>query len=80
MIKIALVDDHVVVRSGFAQLLTLEPDISVIGQYANAQEAWPNLLNLDIDVAIMDISMPDENGLQLLSRLRQKSRIFAPLY
>lgn len=39
MIKIALVDDHIVVRSGFAQLLTLEPDISVVGQYANAQEA-----------------------------------------
>ncbi len=40
MIKIALVDDHIVVRSGFTLLLTREPDISVIGQYANAQEAW----------------------------------------
>lgn len=76
MIKIALVDDHVVVRSGFAQLLTLEPDISVVGQYASAQEALPNLLSLEIDVAIMDISMPDENGLQLLSRLRQKKPDF----
>lgn len=76
MIKIALIDDHVVVRSGFAQLLTLEPDICVVGQYANAKEAWPNLINLDIDVAIMDISMPDENGLQLLTRLRQKKPDF----
>lgn len=80
MIKIALVDDHVVVRSGFAQLLTLEPDISVVGQYASAQEALPKLLNLEIDVAIMDISMPDENGLQLLSRLRQKSQTSKPLF
>ncbi|HEF8771557.1 TPA: response regulator transcription factor [Providencia stuartii] len=76
MIKIALIDDHIVVRSGFAQLLTLEPDIYIVGQYASAQEAWPNLISLDIDVAIMDISMPDENGLQLLTRLRQKKPDF----
>lgn len=74
MIKIALIDDHIVVRSGFAQLLTLEPDISIVGQYASAQEAWPHLISLDIDVAIMDISMPDESGLQLLTRLRKKAR------
>ncbi|EMI5492407.1 response regulator transcription factor [Providencia stuartii] len=76
MIKIALIDDHIVVRSGFAQLLTLEPDICIVGQYASSQEAWPNLISLDIDVAIMDISMPDENGLQLLTRLRQKKPDF----
>ncbi|HHR6128948.1 TPA: response regulator [Providencia alcalifaciens] len=76
MIKIALIDDHIVVRSGFAQLLTLEPDISIVGQYASAQEAWPYLISLDIDVAIMDISMPDESGLQLLTRLRKKKPDF----
>ena len=76
MIKIALIDDHIVVRSGFAQLLTLEPDISIVGQYASAQEAWPHLISLDIDVAIMDISMPDESGLQLLTRLRKKKSDF----
>ena len=76
MIKIALIDDHIVVRSGFAQLLTLEPDISIVVQYASAQEAWPHLISLDIDVAIMDISMPDESGLQLLTRLRKKKPDF----
>lgn len=76
MIKIALIDDHVVVRSGFAQLLTLEPDICIVGQYASAKEAWPHLISLDIDVTIMDIAMPDENGLQLLTRLRQKKPEF----
>ena len=76
MIKIALIDDHIVVRSGFAQLLTLEPDISIVGQYASAQEAWPHLISLVIDVAIMDISMPDESGLQLLTRLRKKKPDF----
>ncbi|CDG18768.1 response regulator transcription factor [Xenorhabdus doucetiae] len=69
-IKIALIDDHVVVRSGFAQLLTLEDDIIIVGQYSSANEAWPDLLRKTIDIVIMDISMPNESGLQLLARLR----------
>ncbi|AOM42527.1 response regulator transcription factor [Xenorhabdus hominickii] len=71
-IKIVLIDDHVVVRSGFAQLLTLENDITIVGQYSSTSEAWPNLLKKRIDIVIMDIAMPDENGLQLLTRLRPK--------
>ncbi|OTA21946.1 Legionella transmission activator LetA [Xenorhabdus beddingii] len=69
-IKIALIDDHVVVRSGFAQLLTLEDDIIIVGQYSSASEAWSDLLKKTIDIVIMDISMPNESGLQLLARLR----------
>ncbi|MBC8952805.1 response regulator transcription factor [Xenorhabdus sp. PB62.4] len=69
-IKIALIDDHVVVRSGFAQLLTLEDDIIIVGQYSSTSEAWSDLLIKTIDIVIMDISMPNESGLQLLARLR----------
>ncbi|EOG1984549.1 response regulator transcription factor [Proteus mirabilis] len=72
MINVALIDDHIVVRSGFAQLLMLEPDINIVGEYANGQEAWPYLLNDNIDVAVMDLSMPGESGLQLQSRLKQR--------
>lgn len=72
MIKVALVDDHIVVRSGFAQLLMLEPDIHIVGEYSNGQEAWTYLAHDDIDVAVMDLSMPGESGLQLQSRLKQK--------
>lgn len=72
MIKVALVDDHIVVRSGFAQLLMLEPDIHIVGEYSNGQEAWPYLAHDDIDVAVMDLSMPGESGLQLQNRLKQK--------
>ena len=70
MIKVVLVDDHVVVRSGFAQLLNLEEDLVVEGQYSSAADAWPALSRNDIDVAVMDVAMPDENGLSLLKRLR----------
>lgn len=72
MINVALIDDHIVVRSGFAQLLSLEKDIHIIGEYGSAAEAWANLPSIDVHVAVMDISMPDESGLSLLKRLRQK--------
>ena len=72
MIKVVLVDDHVVVRSGFAQLLNLEEDLVVEGQYSSAAEAWPALTRYAIDVAVLDVAMPDENGLSLLKRLRQQ--------
>jgi two-component system uhpT operon response regulator UhpA len=76
MIKVVLVDDHVVVRSGFAQLLNLEEDLVVEGQFSSAAEAWPALSRNDIDVAVMDVAMPDENGLSLLKRLRQQRPTF----
>lgn len=72
MINVVLIVDHIVVRSGFAQLLALESDIQVIGQYASAEQAWPHLLKQPIDVAVIDIAMPDESGLHLLSRLRRQ--------
>lgn len=80
MIHVVLVDDHVVVRSGFAQLLGLEEDLAVIGQYSSAAEAPPALLREDVNVAVMDIAMPDENGLSLLKRLRAQNPAFAPLF
>lgn len=69
MIKIALVDDHVIVRSGFAQLLALEPDMEVVGQFSSAAEARLGLPGSDATVCILDISMPNESGLTLLEDL-----------
>ncbi|EAS43950.1 DNA-binding response regulator [Photobacterium profundum] len=72
MITVALVDDHLMVRSGFAQLLNVESDIEVRGEYGRASEAYTALSVSDIDVAVIDISMPDESGLILLEKLRAK--------
>lgn len=66
MIKIVLIDDHLVVRSGFAQLLSLEGDIEVVGEFSSAREARLNLPRLKPDLCIIDISMPEESGLDLL--------------
>lgn len=76
MIKIALIDDHTIVRSGFAQLLNLEQDIAVAGEFDNASDAFRGLTQTPVDVAVIDISMPDENGLSLLERLRQHDPAF----
>lgn len=70
MISVALVDDHIMVRSGFAQLLSVENDMHVQGEFGNAREAFSELSKSDVDVAVIDISMPDESGLVLLEKLR----------
>ena len=69
MIKVALVDDHIIVRSGFAQLLSLEEDIDVVGEFGSAKETRQNLPRIKPDVCIIDISMPDESGLELLKSI-----------
>lgn len=69
MIKVVLIDDHVIVRSGFSQLLSLEDDIDVVGEFGSAREARQKLPGLGAHVCILDISMPDESGLSLLKDL-----------
>ena len=67
MINVALVDDHVIVRSGFAQLLSLETDMNVVGEFSSVVEARVGLPACKPNVVILDISMADESGLTLLS-------------
>ena len=66
MINIVLIDDHVIVRSGFAQLLNLEEGMRVIAEFGSARETRQKMPGLNVHICIMDISMPDENGLELL--------------
>ncbi len=68
MIHVALVDDHVIVRSGFAQLLNLESDITVVGEFGSVAEARKGLPAVHPHVVILDISMPDESGLNFLAK------------
>ena len=69
MINVALVDDHVIVRSGFAQLLSLETDMNVVGEFSSVAEARVGLPACKPNVVILDISMADESGLTLLSEI-----------
>lgn len=69
MIKIALIDDHQIVRSGFAQLLNLEPDLRVIAEFGSAADALAGLPGSGVQLCVCDISMPDQSGLDLLRQL-----------
>src|SRR5262245_33477432 len=63
-IKVLLSDDHTVVRQGLRSLLAAEPDIEVIGEAENGRQAVQMAKTLAPDVVIMDIAMPQLNGLE----------------
>jgi DNA-binding NarL/FixJ family response regulator len=63
-IRIVIADDHAVVRSGFAELLDTQPDLTVIGTVANGREAVRVSRELWPDVVLMDIRMPDMDGIE----------------
>jgi DNA-binding NarL/FixJ family response regulator len=62
-IKIFLADDHAIVRDGLTALLESQPDLEVIGTAADGREAVHQVGQLQPDVAILDITMPELNGL-----------------
>ncbi len=63
-IKVLLVDDHTIVREGISTLLELSPEIEVVGEAANGQEALDLIGNLQLDVVLMDLAMPVMGGLE----------------
>jgi DNA-binding NarL/FixJ family response regulator len=69
MIRVLLADDHEVVRSGLRMVLEAEPDIEVIAEAGDGAEAVQRALDEDIDLAILDVSMPRMTGLQAAAEL-----------
>ncbi len=70
VIKILLADDHAIVRDGLKLLLQHEPDMSVVGEAQDGQEAVDQAARLSPDVVILDLSMPRLGGLSALPLLR----------
>ena len=62
MIKVLLVDDQTLIRQGIRLLLEIETDIQVVGQAANGREALEQVASLRPDVVLMDVRMPEMNG------------------
>jgi DNA-binding NarL/FixJ family response regulator len=69
-IKIIIADDHLMVREGIKQLLELEGDIKVIGEAKDGIECIDLIGKLDPEVVLLDINMPNMNGLQVLEHLK----------
>ncbi len=72
-IKIIIVDDHSMIREGLKQLLELEGDISVIGEASDGIECLKLLKKINPDVILLDINMPNMNGLQVLEAMKEKN-------
>lgn len=70
-ITVFVVDDHAVVRDGLRLLLEAEPDIKVIGDAANGMDALSEVAQTCPDVFIMDIAMPEVNGIEAARRIRE---------
>lgn len=73
VIKIVLADDHEIFRNGLKQLIDKEPDMQVIGEASTGTEALELIDNLDPDLIILDISMPEMNGLEAAQKVKNSS-------
>lgn len=71
-LRILLADDHQIVRDGLRLLIDGQPDLRVVGQAANGKEALLKTRELKPDVVVMDLSMPELNGLQATERLKSE--------
>jgi len=68
-ISVLLVDDHAVVREGYRRLLERAKGIEVAGEAASAMEAYQAFRQVEPDVVVMDISLPDVSGIEAMRRL-----------
>jgi DNA-binding NarL/FixJ family response regulator len=70
MIRLVLVDDQPGVRQGLRMLLTLEPDMTVVGEASNGREALTLAQQLAPDVVLMDVEMPEMDGIEAAAMMR----------
>jgi two-component system, NarL family, response regulator DevR len=71
-IRVFLLDDHEVVRRGIRDVLESEPDITVVGEAGTAAEALARVPAVKPDVAILDVRLPDDDGVSVCRELRSK--------
>jgi two-component system, NarL family, nitrate/nitrite response regulator NarL len=74
MIRIVIADDHPIVRDGLRKLLKLEDDFEVVGEAADGREVLDRVQELDPDVLLLDLRMPNLDGLSALQVLQQTNK------
>src|SRR3546814_20896606 len=68
-IRVFLVDDHVLVRTGMRLMLEAQPDIVLVGEAGSGEEALPLLRQLQPDVVLCDLHLPGISGMEVTSRI-----------
>jgi len=68
-IRILLADDHAVVRAGFKMILSAQADMEIVGEAGNGREAVESAEELKPDIVVMDVAMPELNGIEATRRL-----------
>ncbi|MFP3853629.1 MAG: response regulator [Anaerolineales bacterium] len=71
-VKVLLVDDHEVVRTGLQMLLESEPEVTIVGNAASGAEAMQAAAELKPDVIVMDIGLPDISGIEATTKIKQQ--------
>ena len=72
MIRVVIVDDHAIVRAGLRQFFGDQVDLRVTGEAANGREALHLVRLGDVDVVVMDLSMPDQSGVDALAAIKAR--------
>lgn len=70
MIKVLIADDHAVVREGFRRMIENDPEIKVVAEAENGIEAIQKVRSTNIDVIVLDMSMPEMSGLDCLKQIK----------
>jgi two-component system response regulator NreC len=74
MIRVVIVDDHAVLRSGLRLLIDNESDIDVVGEAYDGASAFAQIDSLRPDVVLMDISLPDMNGIEVIRQVKEREQ------
>jgi DNA-binding NarL/FixJ family response regulator len=72
LVRVVIVDDHPIVLAGMRMVLNSVPEIQIVGEATNGQEALRQVAELAPDVLVLDVNLPDINGLEVTRRLRAK--------
>jgi len=72
MIRIAIVDDHAIVRAGLRQFLSEQVDLRVSGEASSGREALDLVRAGEVDVMLMDLSLPDQSGVETLAAIKTR--------
>jgi len=73
MIRIAIIDDHAIVRAGLRQFFSEQVDLTVVAEASNGRDAVDIVRKGDVDVILMDLSMPDQSGVDALAAIKARA-------